>query len=243
MSKIYADTIETENTNVDITLGASGDAVLLPSGATLKTNNIADAGGNNLITSDGAGALTVNSGLGGSFKLLQTQTVSDQTGIAFTSNLDSTYDVYCFKMINIQPETANVHFRFNGSTDSGSNYNVTKTTTAFRHTYQTGTSYFGYQDSTDLAQSTDYQILGRELGGDAKESFGGEVWLFNPSSTTYVKNFYTVAEYYNDYGGTGSMNFYIGGYMNTTSAVDAINFNMASGNLNGTIKLYGISKS
>ena len=98
MSKIYADTIETENTNVDITLGASGDAVLLPSGATLKTNNIADAGGNNLITSDGAGALTVNSGLGGSFKLLQTQTVSDQTGIAFTSNLDSTYDVYCFSI-------------------------------------------------------------------------------------------------------------------------------------------------
>ena len=60
---------------------------------------------------------------------------------------------------------------------------------------------------------------------------------------TYIKNFYTVAEYYNDYGGTGSMNYYVAGYMNTSSAVDAINFNMASGNLNGTIKLYGISKS
>ena len=98
-------------------------------------------------------------------------------------------------------------------------------------------------DNSHLAQSTDYQILGRELGDDAKESFSGEVWLFNPSSTTYLKNFYTVAEYYNDYGGTGSMNYYVAGYMNTSSAVDAINFNMASGNLNGTIKLYGISKS
>ena len=50
MSKIYADTIETENPNVDITLGAAGDAVLIPTGATLKNNTIKDSGGNTIFS-------------------------------------------------------------------------------------------------------------------------------------------------------------------------------------------------
>jgi len=37
------------------------------------------------------------------------------------------------------------------------------------------------------------------------------------------------------------MDSYIGGYFNTTSAIDAIRFSVNSGNIaEGTIKLYGI---
>ena len=104
MSKIYADTIETENSNVDITLGASGDAVLIPSGATLKTNKIADAGGNNIITSNGSGSLTVDSQLQGSEVLLTSQTASGAASVSFTTKIDSSYDVYCFKFIMINPK-------------------------------------------------------------------------------------------------------------------------------------------
>jgi hypothetical protein len=63
--------------------------------------------------------------------LLSTQTASASATISFTTGLDSTYDEYIFKFINIHPATNNARFSFNGSTDSGSNYNVTKTTTAF----------------------------------------------------------------------------------------------------------------
>ena len=112
MSKIYADTIETENSNVDITLGAAGDAVLIPTGATLKTNKIFDAGGNNIITSDGSGNLTINSGLGSKEILLSSQTASNSTSISFTSDIDSTYDVYIFRYIEIGPATDQAQFAF-----------------------------------------------------------------------------------------------------------------------------------
>jgi hypothetical protein len=42
----------------------------------------------------------------------------------------------------------------------------------------------------------------------------------------------------------GESNNFIAGYGNTTSAIDAVQFKMASGNIDsGTIKLYGISGS
>ena len=55
MSRIYVDQVlpETSGISENINLGASGDVVTLPAGVTLKTNKLTDAGGNNLITSDG----------------------------------------------------------------------------------------------------------------------------------------------------------------------------------------------
>ena len=45
--------------------------------------------------------------------------------------------------------------------------------------------------------------------------------------------------YYSDY----FMSWYGAGYGNTTSAIDEISFKMSSGNMDGEIKMYGISKS
>ena len=241
MSKIYADTIETENPNVDITLGAAGDAVLIPSGATLKTNKIADAGGNNIITSDGSGTLTVDSQLKGYEVLLTAQTASNAASVSFTTKITSTYDVYCFKFIMINPATDNTDFMFNGSIDGGSNYNVTKTTTMYR-TYQSDTSAsgaIGYDTSYDLAQSTDYQWLTFDIGNESDENGSGELWLFNPAGTTYVKHFYSTAQIHEASG--YSVNNFSSGYFNTTSAINAISFKMDSGNFDGKVKMYGLS--
>ncbi len=69
--------------------------------------------------------------LGGAWTLLSTQTASSSATLSFTSGLDSTYDAYCFRFYNMHPATDSAHFSFNASADSGSNYNVTKTTTSF----------------------------------------------------------------------------------------------------------------
>ena len=46
------------------------------------------------------------------------------------------------------------------------------------------------------------------------------------------------------YSPTWSINSFIAGYANTTSAIDAIQFKMSSGNIDaGTFKLYGIKDS
>jgi len=157
--------------------------------------------------------------------------------------LDNTYPIYLFKFIDIHPQTDNNVFQFNLSIDAGSNYNVTKTTTLYfsRHSEDDGTELF-YDDSLDLAQSTDFQPFMGSLGNGNDECCSGKFTIFNPSSTTFVKHFISAFNYYHLYD--RSQNSFVAGYGNTTSAVDAIQFKMSSGNIDaGTIKLYGIKDS
>jgi len=178
----------------------------------------------------------------GSPVLLSTATASDSSSISFTSGIDSTYDVYQFEFINIHPRTDAVNFTFNLSTDSGSNYNVTKTTSQFRtqHFEDDSSTILSYDPSTDLAQSTGEQILtaGNQIGNGADESTSGELTLYNPASTVYVKHFIGRMNYYS--ADNASYGSFLAGYANTTSAINAIRFKMSSGNIDGTIKMYGI---
>ena len=181
---------------------------------------------------------------GGTLILLSTQTASSSANISFTSGLDSTYDEYQFKFINIHPSVDASSLTFNMSTDSGSNYNVTKTTTAFRaiHNESDTTTALTYRTTEDLAQSTDFQILHNNIGFFNDQNASGTLTIFNPSSTTYVKHF--IARLQSSADGDFSQDYYTAGYGNTTSAVNAIRFQMSSGNIDdGVIKLYGVKKS
>ncbi len=176
--------------------------------------------------------------------LLSTQTASSSANISFTTGLDSTYDEYIFKFIDIHPATDGAEFQFNMSIDAGSNYNVTKTTTSFRaqHDEADTSTSLGYNTSFDLAQSTAFQSIAPSIGNGNDENMSGTLQIFNPSSTTYVKHFISnINKYHPD---NFTQNWYIAGYGNTTSAVNAIQFKMSSGNIDdGIIKLYGVKKS
>ena len=175
--------------------------------------------------------------------LLSTATASSSSSIEFTSGIDSTYDIYKFEMINLRPSTDNVRVQFNLSTDSGSNYNVTKTTTDFsaQHNESGSFSQLVYSSGRDLAQSTGYQALNGdgEVSSDSDHGLNGNLFLFSPSSSVFVKHFIATTNYNeaSDY----SINAFIAGYGNTTNPIDAISFNCSSGNINGKIKMYGIS--
>ncbi len=179
---------------------------------------------------------------GGALNLISTQTASSSATIDFTSGLDSTYKEYIFKFYDIHPSADDKTFQFNMSSDSGSNYNVTKTTTVFKANHDEGDSgaNLTYDTGEDLAQGTGFQTLGNGVGGDNDQSLSGTLHLFNPSNTTFVKHFISTIQYYafNNY----TNNFYVAGYGNTTSAVDAVQFKFNSGNIDaGTIKLYGLT--
>ena len=176
--------------------------------------------------------------------LLSTQTASASASISFTTGIDSTYDEYVFKFINIHPATDNVKFSFNLSTDSGSNYNVTKTTTFFYPYHNEAGTDAGltYSTGNDLAQSTSYQNLSEGMGIATDESCSGMLYLFSPSNTTYVKHFIGNINVYqsSDY----NVEVFVSGYGNTTSAINAIDFKFTSGNIDdGIIKMYGVAKS
>jgi hypothetical protein len=188
----------------------------------------------------------------GSMTLISEQTASSSASVSFTTGLDSTYPIYKFEFINIHPSVdGSGDFQFNLSSDSGSNYNVTKTTTNFQtyHDEAGGQTSLAYYTSGDLANGTGFQQLNRNLGADSSndENLCGHMFLFAPSSTTFVKHFMaTTQEVVNDIGGQGggSLECFVAGYANTTSAVDAIQFKMSTGNIDsGTIKLYGFKDS
>ena len=179
---------------------------------------------------------------GGTLILLSTQTASASASISFTSGIDSTYDEYVFKFINCHPASNNVYLDFQGSTNSGSNYNTTITASFFR-AYQSednSGATLVYVDAGQ-AQGTSYQNLSRGIGNGNDECVNGYLHLFNPSDTTFVKHFLSVTQI-ND--SAYSQNTYVGGYFNTTSAIDAVSFKMSSGNIDdGIIKMYGVAKS
>ena len=176
--------------------------------------------------------------------LLSTATASGSSSIEFTSGIDSTYDIYQFEFINIYRGAGGAYFRVNFSTDGGSNYNVTKTTTAFIAYHDEGNTAtsLNYETGADLAQSTGYQSLTYDQSTDADSGASGSLTLFNPSSTTYVKHF--ISRSNSASGGIGfyySTDLHVAGYCNTTSAVNAVRFIMNTGNISsGTIKMYGI---
>jgi len=177
----------------------------------------------------------------GALVLLSTQTASSSASLSFTSGIDSTYDSYVFKFINCHAATNGAKLVFNLSTDSGSNYNVIKTSTTYvAYHNEAGTSaVLEYAASDDLAQSTSDQIISTNVKNDADIGISGNLQIFQPSSNIFVKHYIARTNGMNV--NTYSMDFFTAGYANTTSPVNAIRFQMSSGNIDdGIIKMYGV---
>ena len=186
----------------------------------------------------------------GSLVPIKTLTASSSATLSFVHGtdgvvLDSTYPIYKFEFINMHP-AADASFVFQTSTDTGSSYGVTATTTHFRayHIEDGAEALFGYLTGYDLAQSTSDVTLAYTNSSDADNGCCGTLTLFNPSSTTFVKHFISDSSTMRNASPDASIRSVGAGYFNTTSAVDAVQFKMSSGNIDsGKIKLYGIKDS
>ena len=177
----------------------------------------------------------------GDLTFISKQTASSSASISFTSGIDSTYKEYIFFFNNIHPATSNVQFQV-GFRDGATDYDAVKTTTIFRafHNESGSTTSLEYATASDLAQSTDFQTLGNAIGNENDECCSGYLHLFNPSSTTFVKHFTARANLYHPSNFT--VDEFIAGYCNTTTAIDALQFKFSSGNIDsGDILLYGVN--
>jgi hypothetical protein len=173
------------------------------------------------------------------WKLLNTSTASGAANVEFTDLTG--YKIFKFVFIDVNPATNGANLVFDCSVSSS--YGTTKTTTFFwaKHLENDSSAGLEYVASYDLAQSTSNQILCGGIGNGADECAAGELLLFNPTSTTYVKHFYSTSNQF-EYGGY-SINNYVAGYFNTTSALDKCKMLMSSGNFDGVIKQYGLVAS
>ena len=192
------------------------------------------------------GFATINPG---SMTLIKTLTASSDSTLSFVDGssdvvLDNTYPVYLFKFINMHPATDGAEFQV-GFRDGGTDYDAIKTTTGFLAIHTESDSETGLNNRSALdgqAQNTGFLNLNLNLGNDNDQSLSGSMFLFNPSSTTFVKHFMTDVQY--SQNTDGSINYRCAGYCNTTTAIDGVQFKMSSGNIDaGTIKLYGVKDS
>ena len=197
----------------------------------------------NAVTIADAGAFSVSLG---AMTLIKTLTASNSANLTFhhgTSSvvLNNTYPIYKFELINVHPVTDGQQITFQGNAAGESGFNETITSTAFDAEHSEGdANSFSYNTSGDQAQGTAYQPLSQNnVGNDNDQSAVGILFLFNPSSTTFVKHFIYTGNSLNS--GDYNSNDFVAGYFNTTSAIDEISFKFESGNIDaGQIKLYGI---
>ena len=159
---------------------------------------------------------------------------------------DSTYPIYILKYINVFSSTGqNIAMNF---TTDGSNFNATMTTTAFVNEHSENDSDVArtdYSESYDQGNSTDQIVFNVNKGGlenASDASASDQMYIFNPSSTTFVKHFISRANSLSEY--PGSTDNFVSGYVNSTSAVTGIRFHVvSSGTLSGTFLLYGLKDS
>jgi len=177
----------------------------------------------------------------GNLTLLTTATASSSATLDFTSSIDSTYNSYMFKFINIHPATDDARFQFQADTGTNTNYNQTITSTFFGayHAEGDGASGLGYETSFDQAQGTAFQTLVIVIGNGNDECSSGSLTIYNPSSSVFVKHF--MATNNSVTSNPNSQHDFSAGYFNTTTPLTRFQFKMSSGNIDsGTIKMYGV---
>lgn len=198
-------------------------------------------------------SITTAGTLSASQVLIKEQTASSSSTISFVDGssgvvLDNSYSVYRFEFINVHPSTYS-RFVFQGDVNGGSSYNQTITSTRWIQYNQehSGTSTtLAYQSGEDQAQGTDFHRLTGTIGygggyADNDQAVSGELFIFQPSSSVFVKHFIARALQFDAY-----FCYYAhsGGYFNTQNPLNRFQFKFTAGTMDsGSIKLYGIKDS
>ena len=185
-----------------------------------------------------AGQLTI-----GSQVLISEQTASSSSTVDFTSGIDSTYPIYKFIFINCHPNGDAKQFQFQVDTGTNTNYNQTITSTSFNAYHnEADTSTTLAYNNLDHAQGTGFQHLSVSTGNDNDQSVSGELFLFAPSDTTFVKHFLARSSTYT--ANNHIYDLHVAGYFHSTTALTRVRFQYTSDTLDsGIIKMYGIKDS
>jgi hypothetical protein len=173
------------------------------------------------------------------WKLISTANPSGAVSVEFTDLTG--YKIFKFAFINVNPASSDPDFNFQVNASGQTGFNAVITSTVFRayHDESDSTATLAYTAGQDQAQGTSYQCIARNVGSGSDECTAGELFLFNPASTTYVKHFYCRSSG----NGAYEMDTFAAGYINTTSAITQISFKTGAVNFDGTIKQYGLVAS
>lgn len=149
--------------------------------------------------------------------------------------IDGKFEEYFFTFTDIVPQTDAQVLWGRISLDNGGTFK------AGASDYR-NTRFGNIEGTTSAAGSAGDTkiIIGLTAGNSTGETTGGWVWLPNPSNTSLYKTIFSVN------GGVNATpalatNHNAGAYVTATSAINGFQFLMASGNINGIFKMYGLN--
>jgi hypothetical protein len=180
-------------------------------------------------TSDGQGIGNVAPNTIRALVPITTVAASNVATVDFTG-IDSTYDEYEVRVINARPSVDDQIFQMRTSSNGGSSYDS-----------GAGDYRFNINSQTEAA-AINLTLAGVGNAGVNESGFSGIITIFNPSATVLYKDMMwrgrSVKADANDDLASGTCR------RNTTSAVNAIRFFFASGNVaSGIITLYGVRRT
>jgi hypothetical protein len=172
--------------------------------------------------------------------LVEQYTASSSASLNFTTCISATYDEYRFEFVNVVPATNAVEMYMQVSTDGGSSWVAGTSYTSWWWGFSTGGATQGGGTSRGALR------MGETTAWHNSSLYGvvGYVNLYSPASTALHKQIEgKVSGKYNNAGSPASYGSIFGGTYDNTTAVNAVRFLFASGNIaSGTIRCYGLAK-
>ena len=186
--------------------------------------------------------------------LIQEQTASNAASLTFATGIDDTYDMFMFQFVNIHAHTgdsssSNFTFQVNDTGTTGyDDWNLHSSFAAAFHDEDDSGAGHGYDDNRDsptdpgASLTTDYVILQSYQGTEADEACSGEMYVFNLSDDSYSKPWHSIMTTNAHYDATytaetrGVIAYKSGG---ASTPIDDFNFKISTGNMSGTIRLWG----
>lgn len=234
-------------TNVSLTAGVTGALPIANGGTNLTSYTAGDlpyASATNVLSSLAKGTaaqvLTMNAGAtapewaaaaaGGSLVWISNATASSSATIEFTG-IDSTYDEYVIKLLNIAPATDGAGINMRTSSDNGTSYD--SGASDYNRVIQEGANS-GTQNDAEFP-------ICENLGNGTGEYYSGTVQLIRPSEATYTAMI-AMGGFLNLNGDARTdINYAV---RKSAADVDAFQFIMTTGNIaSGLFSLYGVKRS
>ncbi len=169
-----------------------------------------------------------------SYSLIQSQTGSGVAAIDFTTGFDSTYDEYVFVLIGVYPSTAGSRIQMRLSVDAGASFLATA------YEYSSYGVAAGAASSNTSTSTTEVPLGDTATGPNnaAASAMAGTVRLI----LTATKAAFFAQTYHKT--AVPQINaMTLSGGRDTASRANGVRFLTSSGNINGTIRMYGVKNS
>jgi hypothetical protein len=229
----------TKSTNSNTAISLSGTAEVY---ITLRAEDIVTSAADktaisNVSGSTGAPAANNLATIGSSLVLLATQTTAGAATIDFTSSINSSYSEYLFVLSPVYSVTDAVTLQMQLSSDGGSSWLAAG--------YDYALMLMGSGSATPAGAAAEsaaaINLTDATISNIAQRLIAGEVRLFSPSDATRHPinvdlSHWTSAGHLQRVAGAA---IYQGGNV----AINGVRFKMSSGNIIGTIYMYGVRPS